>query len=364
VADPKDEIQALPPQNSTENVPDSDVPWFLRGLGLTPGGKKISGGVGDLIRRLGSQSPGQPTSGNPAPSIDTRLQAGHEKSLDTETVLNNPDLSRYGYRTMGASVAETPPVRRNVAPPNAGDSDKNFAVAVAIYTGTAVTGLFLLATSTLFSGSWWYGAVYVVGGGIGAMSVTPLFRQKLDVMRSPRSLWAAAIATWLFLAANLGLLVYDKWEGATSPKSTVVEPAGFGFAPVKPPESHIGETFSIELAQLLHELPQPCLIKITNPANTELGSLINWVTTYGNMPNGHICAVEENTALPDVDKKYVKPTTDAGMVIHWNADYAPAAKLAHFFDSSGVIVRISHQLDGDSPSNLIWFDIGPGSPWK
>src|SRR5207302_1577724 len=27
-------------------------------------------------------------------------------------------------------------------------------------------------------------------------------------------------------------------------------------------------------------------------------------------------------------------------------------------------VRVSHQLPNGSPSNLIWIDVGPGSPWK
>lgn len=95
------------------------------------------------------------------------------------------------------------------AAPNPGDFDKNFAVAVAIYTGAIVTGLFLLADNPAFSSNWWSGFVYVIVGGLAVATITPLFRSKLDVMRSSRSLWAAAIATWLLLGLNFGFAIYD-----------------------------------------------------------------------------------------------------------------------------------------------------------
>lgn len=149
------------------------------------------------------------------------------------------------------------------------------------------------------------------------------------------------------------------------PSSTTAPAAGsLGFAPVKPPESQIGETFSIELAQTLHDLPQPCLLKITNPANSELGGLVNWVATYGNLPYGPICKVQSNEVLQDADNSYAQPTSQPGLVVHWHSNYAPGQKIAHFFDASGVNTRVSHELDADSPNSLIWFDFGPGSPWK
>ena len=66
---------------------------------------------------------------------------------------------------------------------NSGDSDKNFQVALAIYTGTVITGLTLLGESDAFSRSWWYGVIYALGGGLGATSIAPSLRSKLAVMR-------------------------------------------------------------------------------------------------------------------------------------------------------------------------------------
>jgi hypothetical protein len=88
-------------------------------------------------------------------------------------------------------------------------SEKNFGVAVAIYVGLLLTGLLLLGEHESFSTSWWYGAVYTICGGLGVMTVTPLFRSKIEVARSPKTLWAAAVATWILLALNFGFAIYD-----------------------------------------------------------------------------------------------------------------------------------------------------------
>jgi hypothetical protein len=33
-------------------------------------------------------------------------------------------------------------------------------------------------------------------------------------------------------------------------------------------------------------------------------------------------------------------------------------------DNSTLRVSVSHRMPKGSPPNLIWIDIGPGSPWK
>jgi hypothetical protein len=103
--------------------------------------------------------------------------------LDPETILSNADLSRYGYRTGTVPMPEVPkPMPTSV--PN--DSNRNFAVAVAIYTGTIVTGLLLLGEASTFSIRSWYGVVYVAGGGVGVMSVTALFSFKARCHALPK----------------------------------------------------------------------------------------------------------------------------------------------------------------------------------
>jgi hypothetical protein len=124
-------------------------------------------------------------------------------------VSDDPNDDVFGQLRRLASKPEEGSTDQSALEGGPGDSDKNFYVAVAIYTGAIATGLFLLGENGFFTTSWWYGAIYVVGGGVGVMSITPLLRPKLSPLRSPRSLWAATIVTWLFLAANLGFAVYD-----------------------------------------------------------------------------------------------------------------------------------------------------------
>lgn len=106
--------------------------------------------------------------------------------------------------------------------PDPKESERNFYVAIAAYGAAFGTGLFLLGDNTWFSGGWIYGAILTAGGGLGLMTVTPLFRPKLEALRSRRSLWAVVTMTWLFLAANVGFAIYDHFW----PKAAVTINAG------------------------------------------------------------------------------------------------------------------------------------------
>jgi len=114
--------------------------------------------------------------------------------------------------------------RKTQAPAEIGsaDSEKNFLVAITIYGGMFLTGLHLFGESPPFSQAWLYGAAYMLVGGSGAVSVTPLFRDKfpsvIRTMGAPKSLWAAAAATWVLLGLNLAFDVYDHF---VSPKPPV-----------------------------------------------------------------------------------------------------------------------------------------------
>src|SRR5262249_13342680 len=89
--------------------------------------------------------------------------------------------------------------------PNRQDSDRNFSVALAAYGAAIGSGLLLLGEN-----NWLSGTIFTLGGGVGLLSVTPLFRAKFEIVRSGRSLWAVVLMTWLFLAANLAFSIYDR----------------------------------------------------------------------------------------------------------------------------------------------------------
>jgi hypothetical protein len=164
----------------------------------------------------------------------------------------------------------------------------------------------------------------------------------------------------ILVSGALWTIVYLTYRAAPS------APQGFGFAEATmPPKADpIGSTFSIQLAQLLHGLHQPCLFKITNTSKSELGGVIYWVLSYGNIPSGPLCAFLPNNPLPNADIPLIKPTTDPGIIVHWKISNPDGEKVAHFLEAMGANVHISRQLDGDAPDHLIWIDIGPGSPWK
>lgn len=117
------------------------------------------------------------------------------------------------------------------SPAMAGDSDRNFYVAIAAYGAAFGTGLFLLGDNAWFSGGWIYGAILTAGGGLGLVSVTPLFRPKLEALRSTRSLWAIITMTWLLLAVNVGFAIYDHLENPSQKTTQSNSPDSQGVLP-------------------------------------------------------------------------------------------------------------------------------------
>jgi hypothetical protein len=89
---------------------------------------------------------------------------------------------------------------------------------------------------------------------------------------------------------------------------------------------------------------------------------LNWLLVQ---PEGAGCQSWTEATLPNIDNPpSLKPTTDPGVVIRWHEEFKEGEKAAHFFDADGMKVSISHTMPANSPANLIWIDIGPGSPWK
>jgi hypothetical protein len=150
---------------------------------------------------------------------------------------------------------------------------------------------------------------------------------------------------------------------AAAPKEVVVrvpnephwnEPAGPATGPIGP----------IQAAEMVQEIQKPCTFKITSSEDKiNLQSTIRWL-----IANGSQCEIwNDSTGIPSADtrsEQVIKPTQDRGLVIHWNETNVSGEKVAHFFQSSGYIVRTSHRMPPNSPPDLIWLDFGPGSPFR
>lgn len=105
--------------------------------------------------------------------------------------------------------------------PNAADAEKNFWVAITGFGAILGTGLYVLAEQ-----QWVFGSIFTVGGGVGLLLMSPLVRSKLGSWPSRKTLIAAIAVTWVFLAANIGLSIFNR---ISPPSGTGV--AGGGVPP-------------------------------------------------------------------------------------------------------------------------------------
>jgi hypothetical protein len=94
--------------------------------------------------------------------------------------------------------------------PNADDNERDFWVGITAFGAVLGTGLYALVEH-----EWWFGAIYTIGGGAGLMWMSPAAKSYLGAQPSKRVLIAAIAAAWLFLAANIGYSVYNKWLAPT-----------------------------------------------------------------------------------------------------------------------------------------------------
>lgn len=176
----------------------------------------------------------------------------------------------------------------------------------------------------------------------------------------------------LFFLTLAGLIwVVRSWEAPKQTEPMTSERSQQPAVPVSPSPapngSHVGTTFSLQLAQTLGRLPKPCNIKLTDQSGGgDLPSVINWVVSYGSPEGTAICSLTgEDHEPPGADvPSAVMPTSYPGMVVHWDPKFVEGQSIAHFFNSCGVKVRISHRLPQNASANFVWIDIGPGSPWK
>jgi hypothetical protein len=126
----------------------------------------------------------------------------------------------------------------------------------------------------------------------------------------------------------------------------------------------IGPTMALQIVQEFKSLPQPCAVRVTTSADKEpFRSTLIWLLTQQNLGAG--CSLWDERSTPNIDDPAgPKKATAPGVVIHWDLAFKDGERIAHFFDADGMKISISHQMSGHAPPNLIWIDVGPGSPWK
>ena len=90
--------------------------------------------------------------------------------------------------------------------PSVEDNERDFWVGITAFGAVLGTGLYALVER-----EWWFGAIYTIGGGAGLMWMSPAAKSYLGAQPSRSVLFAAVTAAWLFLAANVGYSVYNRW---------------------------------------------------------------------------------------------------------------------------------------------------------
>jgi hypothetical protein len=141
-------------------------------------------------------------------------------------------------------------------------------------------------------------------------------------------------------------------------------------APASSQGGPIGPILAVEVVQWFSQLPKPCLVKLTYASdNQNLGRTLDWILSYGDptkVNGGAICDMHPDVlSPPNIDEpSSPRKTTDPGIVVHWNENFTQPKESHISLMPMGFNVKVSHRLPPNSPPNLIWLDIGPGSPWK
>jgi hypothetical protein len=368
MTDSKDEVLGLP-QKDSNAAPLQAVPgsfWKTRGGGVRPTGSPPAPRPQDLTSPSGGGKVPLPQPSDPP--LEEASSPGRRRSKGERAA----ETTRRTIREVQSSTAA--PARAPNAETAMAQSMSPHPSETAAFTFLDYCGLGLILMSIDSVGQRWLdekaisqhtliaaGTAMLAGAIVLAVSKRckgvagpkGRLRQDFEALASKASVWIVAASAIIF-----GVPLTVSYVSQPPPATYgTFNPASI--SQVRP----VGPTFGNQLAQLFHEFSQQCLIKLTDPSSTEVGQTISWVMSWGKIPSGPTCNVQPN-GLPSADESAVKPTTEPGIVIHWKSNFAPGEKVANFFSSMGLNVRVSHRLDPQAPDNLIWIDIGPGSPWK
>jgi hypothetical protein len=67
----------------------------------------------------------------------------------------------------------------------------------------------------------------------------------------------------------------------------------------------------------------------------------------------------------DLDAPPTPSPVGSGLTLRWSKDFSNGEQIANWIDGNGFkIAGEGHAMPPDSPPNLMWIQIGDGSPWK
>lgn len=131
--------------------------------------------------------------------------------------------------------------------------------------------------------------------------------------------------------------------------------------PAGPEEGPFGPITSVEIATAFRSLRHPCYVMVTaQPSTRVFGDALRWILTQ---PEGGGCTSWREPSPREVGTAPILHTSQGGIVIHYRSSFASARRIVRQFVGA-FNVEISHAMPPTSPENLVWIDIGPGSPWK
>ena len=131
-----------------------------------------------------------------------------------------------------------------------------------------------------------------------------------------------------------------------------------------PQTGPFGPIFAVELVAGFKTLPQ-CLLRITSASvTTHFKDALRWILTENQTGGAAGCRIWDEPRLPKADSSLVQLNSNRGIIIHWNVSFNDGERAANMLQNFGLLLSASNRMPPDSPSNLIWIDIGPGSPWK
>jgi hypothetical protein len=153
-------------------------------------------------------------------------------------------------------------------------------------------------------------------------------------------------------------LLHNETENLKHSLETWKQPASMSGGPV-------GPIAAVEIVDLFRKLPQPCLVRVTYHDDTkEFGETLKWILTQ---PQGASCKEDQQPNEPisvDTQGETPIPTNESGIVFHCKQTFAAGNELAQTLYRSGYRIVMSHKMPPNSQDNLVWLDIGHGSPWK
>jgi hypothetical protein len=243
--------------------------------------------------------------------------------------------------------------------------DKDFLVVLTVGGATITTGLYLLFVERRWV---WGGPV----SGVGLVMLAPLspfFRQTIARLTGRRALWVVGIANWLFLAANVGLMIYHSY---------------FARPPVAVPVVAASRMSGQCALLMFHELATEVALKNFPPSlvvisgtetDQQLWGDVMMVFSYVSMNNPKLKAVWPPNYDRDQDAPRLEGRKQIGFTIYGRNEIGnflmqelsyygvthqtgeiPSEKLLDYYHTQGS--------EYDSYKSIAWIDIGPGNPWN